>query len=77
MVGSNIFNVLFILGLSAVLRPVPVQPAMNVDIAVMICAQMLLFIFMFTGKRHKLDRWEGCVFIVLYFVYLSFLVKRG
>ena len=77
VIGSNIFNILFILGLSAVLRPVPVAQALNFDILVMVFAHALLFIFMFTGKKRKVDRWEGIVFILLYFVYLVFLVRRG
>ena len=76
IVGSNIFNVFFILGLSATIRPLPFQAANNIDIGVAILASLLLFIVMFSGKKHSLDRWEGAVFIVLYVSYIAFLLTQ-
>ncbi len=70
VVGSNIFNIFFILGVSALIRPIPFEPRMNVDIGVLIGASSLLFLWMFTGKRRTLDRWEAAVFLVLYAAYL-------
>ena len=77
IVGSNIFNIFFILGISSVIRPLPFQAKSNVDIGVTIISSLLLFICMFTGKRRFLDRWEGIVFIILYGVYLIFVIIRG
>ncbi|HUS73747.1 MAG TPA: calcium/sodium antiporter [Sedimentisphaerales bacterium] len=74
IVGSNIFNVFFILGLSATIRPMPFQPANNIDIGVAILASLFLFIFMFSGKKRSLDRWEGALFLVLYVSYIAFLL---
>ena len=74
IVGSNIFNVFFILGLSATISPLPFQAANNIDIGVAILASLLLFIFMFSGKKRSLDRWEGAVFLVLYASYIAFLL---
>lgn len=70
VLGSNIFNVLFVLGLSAVIRPLPFQVQDNVSIVVMVGASLLLFVMMFTGKKHVLDRWEGGLFLMIYVGYL-------
>ena len=77
IVGSNIFNIFFILGISSVIRPLPFQARSNVDIGVTVISSFLLFLCMFTGKRRFLDRWEGSVFILLYGAYIIFLIIRG
>ncbi|QJR22053.1 hypothetical protein BREVNS_1303 [Brevinematales bacterium NS] len=74
IVGSNIFNVFFILGLSAVIYPVGLQKGSNMDMGVNILASLLLFLFVFTGRGRKLERWEGGVFLFLYFLYVSLLI---
>jgi cation:H+ antiporter len=76
IVGSNIFNVFFILGVSAVIKSLPLQTGLNFDIAVATLAAALLFFFMFTGKKHVLDRWEGILFILLYIGYISYSIVR-
>jgi cation:H+ antiporter len=76
IVGSNIFNIFLILGLSATINPLPFQPTNNIDIGVAVLASLLLFIFMFSGKKRSIDRWEGAVFIVLYASYVAFLLFR-
>ncbi|MFH2139154.1 MAG: calcium/sodium antiporter [Candidatus Omnitrophota bacterium] len=77
IVGSNIFNIFYILGISALIKPLPITAQVNIDILVLIAASMFLFFFMFTGKRRKLDRWEGAIFIMFYISYVIFLIKRG
>lgn len=77
IVGSNIFNIFFILGISALIKPLPITAQSNADILVLVATSLLLFFFMFTGKRRMLDRWEGAVFILFYVGYTIFLIKRG
>ncbi len=74
VVGSNIFNIFFVLGISAVIKPLPFQPKNNLDIGVVVISSLLLFLFMFTGKKRSLDRWEGILFALLYGVYLGYLI---
>ena len=74
IVGSNIFNILFVLGISSVIKPLPFQEENNIDTGVLIAANVLLFVNMFTGGKHMVDRWEGAVYIVLYAAYTAFLV---
>lgn len=77
VVGSNIFNVFFVLGSSSIIKKLPFPQKGNIDIAVSVLASLLLFIWMFTGKKRSLDRWEGGIFLGLYAAYLVFLVIRG
>lgn len=77
IVGSNIFNVFFVLGVSSIIKPLPFQTRNNLDIGVVILSSLLLFLFMFTGKKRSLDRWEGAVFLVLYAAYIVFLILTG
>ncbi len=77
IVGSNIFNIFFVLGISALIKPLPVLAQINADILVLILSSMFLFLFMFIGKRRTIGRWEGGAFIALYLGYIVFLIKRG
>ncbi|HOP31269.1 MAG TPA: calcium/sodium antiporter [Spirochaetota bacterium] len=70
IVGSNIFNAFFILGISAVINPVSQNDNSVMDMLVNIFASLLLFVFIFTGKGRKIERWEGGVFLVLYGAYM-------
>lgn len=74
IVGSNIFNVFFILGASAVVFPVPVTAPSFIDLGLHILASALLFLFIFTGRGHRLERWEGALFLGMYAFYLGYLV---
>jgi cation:H+ antiporter len=77
VVGSNIFNIFFILGISSIIRPLPFRSENNVDIGMVILASLLLFVFMFTGKKRSLDRWEGIVSICIYVSYIVFIIYRS
>lgn len=77
VVGSNIFNVFFVLGTSSSIHSISYAPALNFDLMVAGIATAILFLFMFIGKSHSLDRWQGAIFILLYIAYLVFLVLRG
>lgn len=77
VVGSNIFNIFWILGISAVIKPLPFKPELNLDLWVVVGSSLLLFIWMFLGKRHTLERWEGVIFILLYILYIVAIILRG
>ncbi|MBU1132258.1 calcium/sodium antiporter [Patescibacteria group bacterium] len=77
IVGSNIFNVFWILGLSSVIKPLPFKVANDMDIFVNILASALLFIFLFIGKKRVLERWQGILFVLLYAAYLTYLIIQG
>ncbi|MGB7784802.1 MAG: calcium/sodium antiporter [Salinimicrobium sp.] len=74
VVGSNIFNIFLILGISGTIVPISINPASFFDIMVNILAGLLLFIFIFTGKGRQLERWEGIIFLMLFVGYISYLI---
>ena len=74
VVGSNIFNIFFILGTSATVAPLPFNPAMNTDLIICIATSLLLFGFMFTGEKSKITRTEGFLFTLAYVAYTVYLV---
>ena len=76
IVGSNIFNIFLILGISAIIRPLPYPNILNSDLIILIVASLLLFLTMFTGQKRRLDRWEALLFLILYFGYVIFLISR-
>ncbi|MBN1797905.1 MAG: calcium/sodium antiporter [Spirochaetales bacterium] len=76
VVGSNIFNVFFILGISGLISPIPFLQENNMDIFVLVTATLILFISMFTGKRSAVDRWEGVIFVIGYVLYICYLMVR-
>ena len=77
VVGSNVYNVLFILGVTGTVTPVSYNVGLNIDMWILLGVTALFFVFTFTGRAHKIDRWEGVLFLLLYGAYLSYLVLRG
>lgn len=76
IVGSNIFNVFFILGLSAVINPVAVPHSSNIDLWVNLMAGAFLFIFILAGNGRKLSRLEGGVLVGFYLAYIITLLIK-
>jgi len=75
-VGSNIFNVFWVLGLTAIVKPIPFDVNINGDVIMSIIATLLLFIFMFVHHKHRLNRWQGVFFVLLYFAYITFIIVK-
>lgn len=77
-VGSNIFNVFWVLGLSSLIRPIPFKMANNRDVLVAALASFLLFSFLLVGRENGrgnvLKRAHGIIFLILYVIYLAYLV---
>lgn len=72
IVGSNIFNILFVLGMAAAIRPIPFQIAFLTDTAVALGAITMLILFTYRGS--KLTRIGGIVFLLSYIAYTAYLV---
>lgn len=78
VVGSNIFNLLWILGLSATIKPIDYQEVSNLDVYMIIASSTLLIMAIVIGKRAVISRYEGAIFLIVYFVYIySLLVREG
>lgn len=77
VVGSNIFNIFFVLAVSAIITPLPFAGQNITDALAVMFATLLLFGAIFIGKRHILFRFEGVIFLIAYFAYICFAVVRG
>lgn len=74
VVGSNIFNIFFILGITGLIHPIPYNAAMNFDLKVLGASTIILMVFMFTLSTRKLDRWEAFMLLAGYITYTIFLI---
>ncbi len=77
VIGSNIFNIFWILGISAIIKPLPFNELNNDDILMLILSNTVLIFAVINGKKPSISRFEGVVFVVVYFSYLTYLVMRG
>ena len=75
IVGSNIFNIFWILGVSSIIRPLPFGADSRVDIAMTIVSSLLLFMIMFIGKKHIVEKWQGALMIAIYIGYVSYVIS--
>ncbi|MFW5724900.1 MAG: sodium:calcium antiporter, partial [Bacteroidota bacterium] len=77
VIGSNIFNIFFVLGTSAVIKPLPFNHTLNFDVYAGIAAAVLLFVFLFFPRKKILEKWQGGVLLLLYIAYIAILVYKG
>ncbi len=77
VIGSNVFNVLFILGISSVITPIPVYATANFDLTVNIFASLFLFIFAVVGPGRKIDRREGGILVSIFILYTLYLIYNA
>lgn len=72
-VGSNIFNIFWILGITSIIKPIPFNTGINIDVLVTAIATILLFTFIVSGKKKELTQWQGLLFLLFYISYLLFI----
>ena len=75
VVGSNIANILLILGASATIRPLTLGGITFIDIAMVALCSALLLLTAFTFRKKEIDRWEGALFLAVYAAYLVYLIR--
>ncbi|MBG9444349.1 calcium/sodium antiporter [Cytobacillus firmus] len=75
IVGSNIFNILFVLGASAAISPLPVDPKMFIDITLLILITLVLLIF--SRSHYAIGKYEGGFLAVSYIMYLIYIIMRN
>ncbi len=73
IIGSNIFNVLFILPISAFIKPLIYNTDFNFDVIFLAIGTVILFMAMYTGKKKQIDRWEAFVLLALYIGYIVWI----
>ncbi len=75
VIGSNIFNLAFILGLSAAIHPIAIAPEAVTDIIIM-TAITLAMLALTVGKKHILNRYEGALCVAAYIAYTAYIIMR-
>lgn len=76
VIGSNLFNMFMVIGLTAVINPLSFDYSFNIDLYFLIIVTLIFFIMMFTGRKRKLDRFEAFLFVVMYILYLIYIINR-
>ena len=76
VLGSNIFNILMILGIAATISPLHIESIMPADLVVMLASAIMCYIVVFTFGKHRFDRIEGIIFLMLFAAYNVSLLLR-
>jgi cation:H+ antiporter len=77
VVGSNIFNILWILGVTAGIKELPFDAISNIDIIMVIAATMLILLAVVTSRAASISRLWGGIFVCVYVAYLVYVVQRS
>ena len=75
VIGSNIANILLILGVSATIHPLSMGGITVWDLLMVLLSSVVVFLAAFTFKRKAIDRWEGALFVAIYAVYIWYLIR--
>ncbi|MGL6107791.1 calcium/sodium antiporter [Romboutsia sp.] len=74
VVGSNIFNILFVLGISSTIHNISIQPIVFVDMIFMIIATVVTFVI--AASQKKVNKSEGIILFIIYILYMIFVIRR-
>ena len=72
VIGSNIFNILFVIGASALISPMTVDPKLIIDGAIMILSTVLVYFYAY--RKNDISKFESITLSLLYFGYMGYLV---
>lgn len=76
VIGSNIFNIALIIGVSGLISPFEIQSISTIDMVMVLVSILMLWMAAFTFKRGKLDRIEGAIFLLVYVGYIAYLAAN-
>ena len=76
VVGSNIFNILWVLGFTSTLVELPFEMVNNTDLVMVICSSALIILALVLSRNNSIQRYHGAVFILLYAGYLYYVTTR-
>ena len=74
VVGSNIFNIFFILGTSACVMPLPGYKGLEIDAIMAALGSALVMMFVYLNKKREIKRWHGAILILGYAAYLTYRI---
>lgn len=77
VIGSNLFNIFMVLGVTAMIKPIEFNVLLNIDLMILMVITIILFFLVCVGKLNKLNRYEAGLLVVIYFSYLGYLLNRG
>lgn len=77
VIGSNIFNILLVLGVVSLIRPIPIYTPSIVDAFVVFLSSLVLMLVLLVYRKHRITKIEGVILLFLYVIYLIFIVARG
>jgi len=75
VLGSNIFNIFLVLGVSSVVRPLPGYNGIMLDLSLLIISGLLIFVFVASNKKHQIKRWHGALLLGIYSIYIYFKIS--
>ena len=76
VIGSNIFNILLILGCSSVITPLSFGGMSLVDAGILIVSCLLLLLWAYSGSKCRIDRWEGSLMLLVFAAYYCYLFEK-
>ena len=76
IIGSNIFNLLFIIGVSAVITPITYNISYNFDVIILFVAMILMCIFPFIKPKDEMSRSNGLIYTLIYIIYMLVLIFK-
>lgn len=76
-VGSCIFNILLVLGITSLINPLPFQPGSIIDLIMVMIATVTLMVFVYTGGGRKISRFEGILMLLMYAGYMWWVLGAG
>ena len=74
VIGSNVFNILFILGLSSLISPIPVDPSLFFDISIMILITIVTYLF--SIRKKDVNKFESIILIAAYAIYMVLVIFK-
>ena len=77
IVGSQIFNILLILGVASLLSPVGYAPSYNKEIVLLLAGSIVFALFPFMGEKNKMTRENGILFVIVYVVYMINIIMAN
>ena len=74
VIGSNIFNIFFILGTSACVKALPGYHGLEIDAMMAALASLLVILFVYTNNKREIKRWHGAILLLTYAAYLAYRI---
>ena len=75
VLGSNVFNILFIIGATGIICPMQIEGITSIDLSILVVSMLMLWLFSFTKLR--VERWEGFVLVAVFLAYMTYLISNA